>query len=74
MKRAKLLPERRAAIKNAYRKLYRSGLNFGQALEQIEADPEKCPEVEEIIEFYRASKRGVLGLYAEGELPDSTDA
>ena len=64
MKRHKFAPATRTAIKKAYKLLYHSGLNFTQALAQIEQD-EIPIEVKEIVEFFRSSKRGVIGTYKE---------
>jgi UDP-N-acetylglucosamine acyltransferase len=72
LKRAKFVPDTRTAIKNAYKKLYGSGLNFSQALALLDDEGGQVPEVREIIDFYRASKRGVLGLYSEDEASSST--
>jgi UDP-N-acetylglucosamine acyltransferase len=72
LKRAKFVPATRTAIKNAYKKLYGSGLNFSQALALLDDEGGQVPEVREIIDFYRASKRGVLGLYSEDEASSST--
>jgi len=68
LRRAKIGPEVRNAIKQAYKLLYRSSLNNTQALAKIE---EECPltdEIKEILDFYRSSKRGVVkGVFmAEG--------
>ncbi len=72
MKRNKFSLQARTAIKKAYKLIYRSNLNFSQALEQIEQD-ELIPEVAEIIEFFRSSKRGVLGAYHEEEATETDD-
>ena len=48
-----------AALKEAFRFIYHSGLNRSQALERVENDIEQLPEVKELVEFYRNSKRGV---------------
>ena len=48
-----------AALKEAFRFIYHSGLNRSQALERVENDIEQTPEVKELVEFYRNSKRGV---------------
>ena len=48
-----------AALKEAFRFIYHSGLNRSQALERVENDIEPIPEVKELVEFYRNSKRGV---------------
>jgi UDP-N-acetylglucosamine acyltransferase len=47
------------ALKEAFRFIYHSGLNRSQALERVENDIEQIPEVKELVEFYRNSKRGV---------------
>ena len=47
------------ALKEAYRFLYRDGLNRTQALERVENDIEPLPEIKELVAFYRESKRGV---------------
>ena len=47
------------ALKEAYRFLYRDGLNRTQALERVENDVEQLPEVKELVAFFRESKRGV---------------
>ena len=47
------------ALKEAFRFIYHSGLNRSQALERVENDIEQLPEVKELVEFYRNSKRGV---------------
>ena len=54
------------AIKKAYKLLYNSGMNFTQAIEKIDQE-EPAPEVREIIDFFRSSKRGVIGSYQEEE-------
>jgi UDP-N-acetylglucosamine acyltransferase len=61
MRRQKMKAEVRSAIKEAYRIIYRTEMNITQALEQIEKEVERFPEIDEILEFYRTSKRGVVG-------------
>ncbi len=51
--------EVRSALKEAYRILYRDGLNRTQALERISYEVVELPEVATLCEFYRTSKRGV---------------
>jgi UDP-N-acetylglucosamine acyltransferase len=63
LRRNKLSAEIRSAIKEAYRVLYRSGLNHTNALLKIESDIEPFSEIKEIVSFYRDSKRGVAGGY-----------
>ena len=48
------------ALQTAFRLLTRSNLNTSQAIERIQAEVPPCAEVEELIEFIRASERGVI--------------
>ena len=48
-----------AALKEAFRLIYHSGLNRSQALERVENDVEPFDEVKELVQFYRNSTRGV---------------
>ncbi|HVT37429.1 MAG TPA: acyl-ACP--UDP-N-acetylglucosamine O-acyltransferase [Gemmatimonadaceae bacterium] len=48
-----------AEIKKAYRLLFRSELNVGQAVEQAARDLKPFPEVKELIAFVETSGRGV---------------
>jgi UDP-N-acetylglucosamine acyltransferase len=50
----------RRALKSAYRTLYRSKRNVTQAVEQIRAEHAGVPEVEHLLEFIRASHRGIV--------------
>ncbi|MBU1708049.1 acyl-ACP--UDP-N-acetylglucosamine O-acyltransferase [bacterium] len=52
--------ETRRALQQAYRILYRSGLNVKDALLKIEAECEQTPEVKHLVAFIRESKRGIL--------------
>lgn len=52
-------PEVRTALKEAYRLVYREGLNRSQALERVSFDVDQLPEIKVLVEFYRNSKRGV---------------
>lgn len=67
MKRGKISPEVRSAIKETYRIIYRSGLNVANALARVEEEVEPHAEIQEIIEFYRTTKRGVAGAFTEME-------
>jgi len=51
--------EVRAALKEAYRLIYREGLNRSQALERIKYEVADLPEVRTLVEFYATSTRGV---------------
>jgi UDP-N-acetylglucosamine acyltransferase len=48
------------ALQTAFRLLTRSQLNTAQAIERIRAEVPPCTEVDELIEFIRASTRGVI--------------
>jgi UDP-N-acetylglucosamine acyltransferase len=59
MRRAGIGPQIRAEIKEAYKLLYRSGLNVSQAIDRIK-NSLKSSEVAHMVEFIEASKRGIL--------------
>jgi UDP-N-acetylglucosamine acyltransferase len=48
------------SLQTALRLLTRSNLNTSQAVERIRAEVPPCAEVEELLEFIRASERGVV--------------
>jgi UDP-N-acetylglucosamine acyltransferase len=48
------------SLQTAFRLLTRSQLNTTQAIERIRAEVPQCAEVDELIEFIRASERGVI--------------
>jgi len=48
------------ALQTALRLLTRSNLNTSQAMERIRAEVPSCAEVDELVEFIRASERGVV--------------
>ena len=47
-------------LQTVFRVLTRAGLNTSQAIERIRAEVPPCAEVDEVIEFIRASERGVI--------------
>lgn len=49
----------RKAVKEAYRILYRQEGSVAEALDRIEAEVEQTPEIENLLEFCRASKNGI---------------
>jgi UDP-N-acetylglucosamine acyltransferase len=51
--------EVRSTLKEAFRLLFRSGLNTSQALSQISSDLPAIPEVEHLVGFIGDSKRGI---------------
>ncbi len=50
-------------IQDIYRILFQSGLNNSDAVDRIEAEIATSPERDEIIEFVRRSKRGIMKGY-----------
>jgi UDP-N-acetylglucosamine acyltransferase len=65
LRRQKVNAETRAAIKQSYKLLYRSDLNFSQALARIEEEIEPYPEIKEICRFFKDCKRGMAPVFAE---------
>jgi UDP-N-acetylglucosamine acyltransferase len=59
--RASVSQEARRELKEAYRILYRCGLNTSQAVERIRAELACLPETVELLEFIRGSRRGLSG-------------
>lgn len=60
LKRAGLSEEAQRALKQVHRLLYRSELSTGEALLRIEAEVEQVPEVLHVVQFIRASERGIV--------------
>src|SRR5581483_5912746 len=58
LKRAGFSPAEIAALKNAYKLLYRSGLKLEDALRRIETEA-ATDQTRHLIEFIRSSKRGI---------------
>ena len=52
--------EQIASIQDTYRLLYMSGLNVSQAVEQILATVPQTPERDAILDFIKASPRGII--------------
>ncbi|MDB6026917.1 MAG: lpxA, partial [Verrucomicrobiales bacterium] len=46
-------------LRQAYKVLFREGLTISNALSKIEAELPKCPELQHLIQFVRASQRGI---------------
>jgi UDP-N-acetylglucosamine acyltransferase len=59
LKRAGFEPEVRKQIKNAYKTIYHSALNTGQALAKLESQSNLHESVLAIITFFKNSERGV---------------
>jgi UDP-N-acetylglucosamine acyltransferase len=60
LKRRGFKPETLAALKQAYRTLYRSGLSLEDARQALESQAQACAEVRPIVEFLASAKRGLL--------------
>ena len=54
------LSEARRVLKEAFRLLYRSGLNVSQALVRIRQELPGTPEVRKLLEFVESSRRGIV--------------
>ena len=59
LKRAGVSEQSRTSIREAYRLLYRSGLNTTQALKAIQTAGHLSPEVEQLVRFVQESRRGI---------------
>jgi len=60
LERAGMSKDQIARIRAIYKLLYRSHLNRSQALERIEAEIEPSAERDLLVNFVRASQRGVI--------------
>lgn len=61
LRRAGISAKVRGELRTAYKLLYRSDLNVSQALEAIEEEIEKSPELEHLLNFIRITKNGYGG-------------
>ena len=59
LKRNRFSADSIAALKKAYRILFRSGLPAKEALAKVEAEYGTFPETRHLVEFIRSSKRGI---------------
>jgi UDP-N-acetylglucosamine acyltransferase len=60
LKRRGFTPEKIAAIKKAYKTLYRSGFTLEEAGKQIAAQVAGCPELQVLLDFLESSRRGII--------------
>jgi UDP-N-acetylglucosamine acyltransferase len=67
LKRAEVPLKTVKLIKEAFRILFYMGLGKTNAIERIEKEVELVPEIQHIIEFARASERGLCGAAASSE-------
>jgi UDP-N-acetylglucosamine acyltransferase len=65
LKRAGMDLETRELLKSAFRILFRSGLNFSDALAEIRSGLRDTPEIRYLLEFFETSKRGVCSGSAD---------
>lgn len=65
LRRNKMGPDKRSAIKQAYKLLYRSGLNHTQAIAKIKEELPKFEELDEVCDFFANSKRGVALFFGD---------
>jgi UDP-N-acetylglucosamine acyltransferase len=61
LKRNMVKPQVRAALQKAFRLIYMSDENTAQSLQRIEREVEPLPEIVELLDFFRSTKRGVVG-------------
>lgn len=66
LRRQKMTAEVRAAVKAAYKMIYRSNLNISQAIARINEEFEPHPEVQEICDFFKNTKRGIAPAWGDG--------
>ena len=60
LKRRGFSPEAIDGLKRAFKTLYRKGLGLEEAKAALEAQAASCPEVQELLRFIAASKRGII--------------
>ena len=60
LKRRGFKPEEIAALKRAYRTLYRRRLALADARRELEAQIAECVHVRDLVEFLDRSKRGII--------------
>jgi len=59
MERNGISEEAQAALKQAYKTLFREGLTISNALTRIEAELSTLPEIQHLVDFTRRSERGI---------------
>lgn len=59
LRRRQFSAERRSAVKNAYKILYRSGKNVTQAMEELSAMVNN-EDIAELVDFIKSSERGIV--------------
>lgn len=59
MERNGVADETQTAMRQAFKVLFREGLTIGNALKRIEQEISSSPEIQHLIQFVRASERGI---------------
>ena len=59
MERNGISEDAQAALRQAYKTLFREGLTSSNALTRIESELAAFPEVQHLVRFVRASERGI---------------
>lgn len=76
LKRHNFSIDLRKALTKAFKLIYRSGIQYHEAIDRVEKELEKSDPVNHWIDFCRTSKRGLIGLQPVGsadEFPDIKD-
>lgn len=69
LRRRNMSPDKVQEIHDIYRIIYQSNLNTSQAIAKIEAEMPSSPERDEIVNFIKGSKRGII----RGSVGGATD-
>jgi UDP-N-acetylglucosamine acyltransferase len=69
LKRNGISLETRMRLKTSFRLLFRSNLNYSQAIERIEAEIEPDDDVNHLLEFVRTTKRGISARGGADRMP-----
>ena len=72
LRRRGIKPEVRTELMKAYKMIYISGLNLANGLEKIESELVQFDEIKKLVDFFKTSKRGVVGRDIEGYDSDET--
>jgi len=73
LRRRKYSNEKIWELQDIYRELYQKGMNFSEALKYIEENYPQSEERDNIINFVRNSKRGIMKGYVSGSDPGEDD-
>jgi UDP-N-acetylglucosamine acyltransferase len=65
LERRQVPAESQARLKQAYRILYRQGLNTSQAVQKIRAEVAGCPELDTLLAFIEGAERGIVRAHNE---------